>query len=50
MVVDAEPRKAGIDPFNKLIDRNPENNIVAVSAGGGPGDPAAGEAGGLGLR
>jgi aminopeptidase N len=27
IVVDEEPKKAGIDPFNKLIDRNPENNI-----------------------
>jgi aminopeptidase N len=34
IVVDQEPRKAGIDPFNKLIDRNPENNLTAVSAAG----------------
>jgi ABC-2 type transport system permease protein len=34
VIVDQEPRKAGIDPFNKLIDRNPENNLIAVSAGG----------------
>lgn len=27
IVVDEEPKKVGIDPFNKLIDRNPENNI-----------------------
>ena len=33
IVVDQEPRKAGIDPFNKLIDRVPDNNIVAVSGG-----------------
>jgi hypothetical protein len=33
IVVDQEPHKAGIDPFNKLIDRNPENNLVAVTAG-----------------
>jgi aminopeptidase N len=32
IVVDQEPRKAGIDPFNKLIDRVPDNNIVAVTA------------------
>ena len=31
IVVDAQPRKAGIDPFNKLIDRNPENNLTNVS-------------------
>ncbi len=33
IVVDEEPKKAGIDPFNKLIDRNPENNLTSVSAG-----------------
>jgi ABC-type transport system involved in multi-copper enzyme maturation permease subunit len=33
LVVDAEPQRAGIDPYNKLIDRNPEDNVVA--AGGG---------------
>jgi aminopeptidase N len=32
VVVDEEPRRAGIDPFNKLVDRNPENNITNVSA------------------
>jgi hypothetical protein len=36
VVVDAEPRKAGIDPLNKLIDRNPENNVTNVSAGAAP--------------
>ena len=34
VVVDALPKKAGIDPFNKLIDRNPENNITTVAEGG----------------
>jgi hypothetical protein len=34
VVVDDLPKKAGIDPFNKLIDRNPENNIMTVAAGG----------------
>jgi aminopeptidase N len=33
VVVDAEPKKAGIDPLNKLIDRNPDNNLMAVTAG-----------------
>ena len=28
-----EPRRAGIDPFTKLIDRNPDNNVANVSAG-----------------
>jgi ABC-type transport system involved in multi-copper enzyme maturation permease subunit len=31
VVVDEEPRKAGIDPFNKLIDRNPEDNVKDVA-------------------
>jgi ABC-2 type transport system permease protein len=31
LVVDDEPRRAGIDPFNRLIDRNPGNNVVAVT-------------------
>ena len=35
IVVDEEPRRAGIDPFTKLIDRNPDNNVSSVSAGGG---------------
>jgi len=35
MVVDQEPKKAGIDPFNKLIDRDPDNNIAPVSAASG---------------
>ncbi len=34
IVVDQEPKKAGIDPFNKLIDRNPENNLTQVTAAG----------------
>ena len=35
IVVDEEPRRAGIDPFTKLIDRNPDNNLASVSAGNG---------------
>ena len=30
-VVPKEPKKAGIDPYNKLIDRTPEDNVIAVS-------------------
>jgi ABC-2 type transport system permease protein len=30
LVVDQLPAKAGIDPLNKLIDRNPEDNVVKV--------------------
>jgi ABC-2 type transport system permease protein len=33
LVVDEEPRQVGIDPFNKLIDRNPANNLVRVREG-----------------
>jgi ABC-2 type transport system permease protein len=29
-VVPKEPKKAGIDPYNKLIDRTPEDNVIAV--------------------
>ena len=35
LVVDEEPRRAGIDPFTKLIDRNPDNNVAAVSVADG---------------
>jgi ABC-2 type transport system permease protein len=30
IVVDQKPTYAGIDPYNKLIDRNPEDNLIAV--------------------
>jgi ABC-2 type transport system permease protein len=30
VTVDQKPTKAGIDPFNKLIDRNPEDNTKKV--------------------
>ena len=35
LVVDEEPRRAGIDPFTKLIDRNPDNHVAGVGAAGG---------------
>jgi hypothetical protein len=31
LIVDERPDRAGIDPYNKLIDRNPEDNTVPVS-------------------
>ena len=31
LVVRERPRKAGIDPYNKLIDRGPEDNVRPVS-------------------
>jgi ABC-2 type transport system permease protein len=30
VVVGEKPTFAGVDPYNKLIDRNPEDNLVAV--------------------
>jgi ABC-2 type transport system permease protein len=33
LVVNKEPTKAGIDPLNKLIDRNPDDNVAEI---GGP--------------
>ena len=33
VVVDKKPAKAGIDPLNKLIDRRPKDNAVAVEKG-----------------
>ena len=35
IVVDEEPRRAGIDPFTKLIDRNPDDNLATVEIGDG---------------
>ena len=31
LIVDRQPAKAGIDPLNKLIDRQPKDNTVAVT-------------------
>jgi hypothetical protein len=31
IVVAKKPARAGIDPFNKLIDRQPKDNTVAVT-------------------
>jgi hypothetical protein len=30
VIVDKKPSRAGIDPYNKLIDRRPKDNTVAV--------------------
>jgi ABC-2 type transport system permease protein len=35
IVVDEEPRKAGIDPYNKLIDRAPSDNVKELRISGG---------------
>jgi ABC-2 type transport system permease protein len=33
VIVDRKPVRAGIDPYNKLIDRRPKDNTVAVDIG-----------------
>jgi aminopeptidase N len=33
LVSDAEPKFAGVDPFNKWVDRNSEDNLKAIDAG-----------------
>jgi len=35
VIVDEEPHEAGIDPYNKLIDRNPEDNVTRVTSSSG---------------
>ena len=35
ILVDLPPSRAGIDPYNKLIDRASDDNVIAVSPGGG---------------
>jgi len=30
-IIDQKPTRAGIDPYNKLIDRNPDDNMVDVN-------------------
>lgn len=32
IIVDSEPEKVGIDPYNKLIDRTPDNNVRSLKA------------------
>jgi len=34
LVVDKLPAKAGIDPVDELIDRQPDDNLVEVTPGG----------------
>ena len=41
MVVDQEPHKAGIDPFNKLIDRDPDDNLAPVDPSESPAHTAS---------
>lgn len=34
VIVDAEPARAGVDPYHKLIDRHTDDNVVKVGAPG----------------
>ena len=33
LIVDEEPMYVGIDPYNKLIDRNSDDNLMRVTIG-----------------
>ena len=35
VVVDTPPSRAGIDPYNRLIDRVSDDNVIAATKGGG---------------
>jgi ketosteroid isomerase-like protein len=35
LTVDRQPRFAGVDPYNKRIDRNSDDNVMAVAAAAG---------------
>jgi ABC-type transport system involved in multi-copper enzyme maturation permease subunit len=48
--VDREPRVAGVDPFNKWIDRNSDDNLRKVEAAGAAGAAGAVGAGGAGAQ
>jgi ABC-type transport system involved in multi-copper enzyme maturation permease subunit len=40
LIVDAKPLFAGIDPYNKLVDRNSNDNIRAITEAGPEGESA----------
>ena len=31
VVVESPPRAIGVDPYNKLIDRNPRDNVTDIN-------------------
>ncbi|MGH9631822.1 MAG: M1 family aminopeptidase, partial [Bryobacteraceae bacterium] len=33
LIVDKQPARAGVDPYNKLIDRKPDDNVTNVTSG-----------------
>lgn len=41
-ILDKKPVRAGIDPYNKLIDRNPEDNLRDIGSGAGRGGSSPG--------
>ena len=47
IVVDQKPARAGIDPFNKLIDRNSRDNLKSVKRGEASNDSVAAGAAGM---
>jgi hypothetical protein len=38
VVVDKEPRFVGLDPYNKYVDRNSDDNVRAVTVESRPAD------------
>jgi ABC-2 type transport system permease protein len=42
LVVDAPPERAGIDPYNKLVDRISGDNVASVEKGAAPVTLASG--------
>jgi ABC-2 type transport system permease protein len=41
LTLDAAPARAGIDPLNKLVDRNPDDNVIAAVEASGADEPGA---------
>ena len=37
LIVEGRPTRVGIDPYNKLIDRNPKDNVKRASERASPG-------------
>lgn len=50
IIVDEEPVKVGIDPYNKLIDRTPDNNTRSVKGGNKENSDDPEEKGGVTIK
>ncbi|MBL7883992.1 MAG: ABC transporter permease [Bacteroidia bacterium] len=50
IIVDEEPVKAGVDPYNKLIDRTPDNNTKLFKGGDVNTPDSIGEEGGVTIK